>query len=231
MGFGGIGQIIGDVTGGLLQYEGQRQANDAMMSSAREQMNFQYQALRNRHQWEVEDLKKAGLNPVLSADAGGPVPSGAGFDSKNVLEGPASAARDLVPRLFELFKMRQDIDVAKASKEKTEADTAVAGETRKVQQALALKTAAEATSSAAQAERELMTTKTWRDNPVYLPMLHEYGKGLGVLGTAAAPLAIGLKGAYDAYEGAVDLSWKGMLKAQQFFRSLFSHSAKDSIGK
>ena len=32
--------------------------------------NFQ-----NRHQWEVEDLKKAGLNPVLSANNGGSVAS------------------------------------------------------------------------------------------------------------------------------------------------------------
>lgn len=28
---------------------------------------------KNRHQWEVEDLKKAGLNPVLSANNGGSV--------------------------------------------------------------------------------------------------------------------------------------------------------------
>lgn len=31
----------------------------------------QKEAMQNRHQWEVNDLRKAGLNPILSATAGG----------------------------------------------------------------------------------------------------------------------------------------------------------------
>lgn len=36
-------------------------------SSANKSMEFQKQSAQNRHQWEVADLKKAGLNPILSA--------------------------------------------------------------------------------------------------------------------------------------------------------------------
>ena len=39
---------------------------------------WQERMFKNRHQWEVADLKAAGLNPVLSAmNGGGSVPSGA----------------------------------------------------------------------------------------------------------------------------------------------------------
>lgn len=34
---------------------------------------------RNRYQWQMEDMKKAGLNPILSANTGAPVPQGGGL--------------------------------------------------------------------------------------------------------------------------------------------------------
>ncbi len=39
-------------------------------SSASRSMRFQKQMAKNAHQWEVEDLRKAGLNPILSGTGG-----------------------------------------------------------------------------------------------------------------------------------------------------------------
>lgn len=55
----GVGGLLG---GGISSAFGQH--------SADEQRRWQRQVLLNQHQWEVEDLKKAGLNPILSASHG-----------------------------------------------------------------------------------------------------------------------------------------------------------------
>lgn len=51
-------------------------------SAAKLQNNFNYatqkEFAQNAHQWEVEDLEKAGLNPILSAGGAGATAGGAG---------------------------------------------------------------------------------------------------------------------------------------------------------
>lgn len=51
-------------------------------SSASAQMGFQERAFRNRYQWQMEDMKRAGLNPILAYKQGAPAgPAGAGYTS------------------------------------------------------------------------------------------------------------------------------------------------------
>lgn len=61
-------------------------------SSAKDQMRFQRQMSSSAHQREVADLKKAGLNPILSAHKGASTPPGTQFTPTNPFEGMAQSA-------------------------------------------------------------------------------------------------------------------------------------------
>jgi hypothetical protein len=59
-------------------------ANSAQAAAANQ---FTEKQLKNRHQWEVEDLKKAGLNPIMSAGGTPSIGSSAMAQQKSLLEG------------------------------------------------------------------------------------------------------------------------------------------------
>lgn len=61
-----LGPVIGAVGGILGESIGASSANSLQRETLDKQMAFNREVMQNRHQWEVEDLKKAGLNPLLS---------------------------------------------------------------------------------------------------------------------------------------------------------------------
>ena len=70
----GIGALpVFNAVAGFLGQSSQNKAN----SAANQQMiDWERERARNAHQWEVEDLRKAGLNPILSAGGSGASTSG-----------------------------------------------------------------------------------------------------------------------------------------------------------
>jgi hypothetical protein len=84
-----MGFDIGGLTGGLLGFIGQQQtnqknwdianaANESSAAQAQRQMDFQERMRQTQYQTAVEDMQKAGLNPMLAYSQGGAgTPTGA----------------------------------------------------------------------------------------------------------------------------------------------------------
>jgi len=83
-----VGQLVSSILpstiGGFLGMKGQDSANEANKEMAQDNQAWQERMSNTAHQRHVEDLKKAGLNPILSANtqgAGTPNPQLAHFEN------------------------------------------------------------------------------------------------------------------------------------------------------
>lgn len=77
---------IGGIGGGVLQNNANRrmmgEAHDWSVQDAKDQRAWEETMSNTAHQREVKDLRKAGLNPILSANGGASTPSGATAQSQ-----------------------------------------------------------------------------------------------------------------------------------------------------
>lgn len=69
MGLDWLGSVAGSVLGGLFEQNSAEAAYSHQMEMLDKQQQFSRESMQNHHQWEVSDLKAAGLNPLLSVSS------------------------------------------------------------------------------------------------------------------------------------------------------------------
>lgn len=122
-----FGEILGtaaSIAGPIASIIGAREANDSNAKQAHLNRDFQQEMSSTSHQREVADLKAAGLNPILSANAGASTPSGSMATMQNTMDGMASSGAEIGRLMLATKKQKSEIGLldAQTKKAQTEAD-------------------------------------------------------------------------------------------------------------
>ena len=141
---GFLGKIVSAITspvaslaGSALGFVGNQRANSTSQRNAANANAFTREQLQNQHQWEVEDLKKAGLNPVLSAKFGGNAP---GTSAQATTINPNDKIGELIQSAVAVANLKKlDAEV-----ENIKADTKTKGSIERMNQQIGARAQADA---------------------------------------------------------------------------------------
>lgn len=136
--------LAGPVGAGLIQGAGSIAGSALSARASRDatsrQMEWERERAMNAHQWEVQDLKAAGLNPIISAGGNGAVTGGisAPIPDYSGVQNAASSAVGVIQGLAQAAKTRADIGKVGAEISNLNADSSLKGTEEALKQAQTL---------------------------------------------------------------------------------------------
>lgn len=120
--FSSIGGVVNDVLGGSDSAKQAQKYNKRLMAI---ENSYNEKYMKNAHQWEVQDLMEAGLNPVISANgATGSAIAGGSVSGKNAQSSTNGNITDIINAGSGIAETLSKIDLNKTTSGKTAVETA-----------------------------------------------------------------------------------------------------------
>lgn len=126
------GLIAGAALGAGASLLGGKKANEANSALSARQMDFQEYMSNTAHRREVEDLRAAGLNPILSGTggAGSSTPAGSTATAQNIGQGVDSA----INTGLAVRRQKQELSVMKSQEDKNNQDRYLSSRVENIRQ-------------------------------------------------------------------------------------------------
>lgn len=114
----------GIISGAASAYGAHRAGQDAK-AATEAQIAWERERAKNAHQWEIEDLKKAGINPIITAGGSGAVTGGisAPMPDRSGYTGAGTAIIDAINSAYGAAKTNAEIGKAGAETANISQDT------------------------------------------------------------------------------------------------------------
>lgn len=125
--------------------------NKANAKQAALSREFTREQLQNQHQWEVDDLRAAGLNPILSANSG----AGVGSSAQATMQAPDLSGideKELMNSAFQWKNLNAQLDNIKSDTAQKDSTDVLNKEATKTQRTQQVANAASAKASSALAD-------------------------------------------------------------------------------